>query len=152
MNKELIIFSAQYLPFIIAAIAICFLFTLASEKRKEIIKFFLFSAVIALLFEKVLNYFIYTPRPFVSEGVTPLFSHAANNGFPSEHTLFAMVIATVVFVYSKKLGLLLMLLALLVGITRVLAKVHHPVDIAGSIAIAVVSVFLVLISRRWARN
>lgn len=51
-----------------------------------------------------------------------------------------MVIASVVFVYSRKLGVVLGILALTVGLARVAAYVHHPIDILGGILIAVVSV------------
>lgn len=44
----------------------------------------------------------------------------------------------------------LLLIALLVGIARVAAHIHHPIDIVGSFVIAALSVALVqLASRLW---
>jgi undecaprenyl-diphosphatase len=60
----------------------------------------------------------------------------ADNGFPSDHTLLATAIAFAIFHFNKKLGLFLFLLAVLVGVARILAGVHHAADIAGSLIIA----------------
>jgi len=97
---------------------------------------------LALAVAKVLNLFIKNPRPFVVEHMKPLIDHAADNGFPSDHTLLTMTIAAIVFVYHRKLGIALAFCALVVGWARVMAKVHHPIDIVGSIIIAIVAVFL----------
>ncbi len=142
MFELAIIFSAQYLIFIIAFIVAIFVLKLEILQRKSLIKLLIVSSVIGLLLDKILNYFILSPRPFVVKGTAPSFAHLANNGFPSEHTLAAILIAAVVFVYNRKLGGILGMLGFLVGIARVLADVHNPVDILGGFAVAVVAVFL----------
>jgi membrane-associated phospholipid phosphatase len=48
-----------------------------------------------------------------------------------------MVAAAIIFVYSRKLGVLLVILGILISVSRVMAKVHYPIDIVGSIAIAI---------------
>ena len=40
----------------------------------------------------------FNPRPFMVSGVEPLISHAADNGFPSDHTLLLASIASLVFI------------------------------------------------------
>lgn len=51
-----------------------------------------------------------------------------------------MVIALVIFLLNKRIGILLIALALLVGLGRMLALVHNPIDIIGSVFIAVFAV------------
>ena len=85
---------------------------------------------------KIISHFYFDPRPFVVGNFTPLIPHAADNGFPSDHTLLGAAIAFAIFRFNKKLGLLLLFFAILVGFSRVLAGVHHASDIAGSIVIA----------------
>ena len=87
----------------------------------------------------------YDPRPFVTGHIAPLFPHPAANGFPSDHTLLAMVLAMCVLFYSRKWGVALVALAAAIGAARVAAHVHHWVDILGAMALAVIAVF---ISRR----
>lgn len=73
--------------------------------------------------------------------IAPLFPHSIDNGFPSEHVLLAIVVAGVVFAYNRKLGVILAILGLVVGSARVIANVHHPIDIIGGAAIALISIF-----------
>lgn len=144
MIKTLIIFAAQYLPFVLFATALWFILRLELSKRKPALVLLILATTFAFIIDKILNQLISSPRPFVVEGVSPLFSHAADNSFPSEHVLFAMVIAGVIFVYNRTLGVILGILALVIGLARIAAYVHHPIDVLGGIAIATVSVFSAL--------
>lgn len=136
-----IIFFAQYLPFALVGIALWFMLRFEILKRKSALALLVLASAFAFVIDKILNQLISSPRPFVVEGINPLFSHAVDNGFPSEHVLFAMVIAGVIFVYNRKLGIILGILAIMIGIARIVAYVHHPIDVLGGIAIALVSVF-----------
>ena len=142
MFNQLVSFSVQYLYVVIAVIAVVFLVSKSYTKKRSILPLALLSSGIAFVLDKVLNVIIYNPRPFVVENISPLVPHMADNGFPSEHTLFAMLIAGIIFVLHKKMGILLGTLALIVGIGSVLAKVHHPIDVLGSVLIAFVSVLV----------
>src|SRR3989344_106340 len=142
MFNQLVSFSVQYLYVVIAVIAVVFLVSKSYTRKRSILPLALLSSGIAFVLDKVLNVIIYNPRPFVVENISPLVPHMADNGFPSEHTLFAMLIAGIIFVLHKKMGILLGTLALIVGIGSVLAKVHHPIDVLGSVLIAFVSVLV----------
>ncbi|MDB5161263.1 MAG: YwoA, partial [Candidatus Saccharibacteria bacterium] len=74
----------------------------------------------------------------------PMFNPPDYNGFPSDHTLFAAVVAFGVLRFSKKLGIGLLIVTLLVGWGRVAAHVHHLVDIVGAIVAAALAYFIVL--------
>ena len=141
MTDTLLIFSAQYLPFLIVIVAILFMAKLEILLWRSAVALLFSASVIAFVTDKILNLIVFSPRPFVIKDVVPLFPHLADNGFPSEHVLFAMVIASVVFVYNRKLGVALGILALIVGLARVAANVHHPIDVIGGIVIAVTSTF-----------
>ena len=51
--------------------------------------------------------------------------------FPSGHASFFMALACAIFISHKKAGYLFMFFALLIGIARIIAGVHFPVDILG---------------------
>lgn len=85
--------------------------------------------------------FIYQPeslRPFEQLGVDAGASFMNNPGFPSDHVLFCMVIVLAVWFETKyrKLAIALFALTLLVGIGRVIALVHTPLDVIGGVVIA----------------
>jgi len=134
--NELIIFGAQELYAVIIAVAILYFFRQPKELRWKIA----LSAVIALpltyLLAKLGSMLYYNPRPFVVGDFMPLIPHSDDNGFPSDHMLISSAIAAVVFFFHRKLGLTLLFIAFLVGVSRAFAGIHHPIDIIGSLAFA----------------
>jgi undecaprenyl-diphosphatase len=141
----LIIIGAKYLIIVVGLVAA--IATLLSERAiiKKIVPLVVLSFAVAFLSAWIVGLFYYDSRPFVVEHIEPLISHKPDNGFPSDHTLFAMVAAATIFVYHRKLGVLLGVLAILVGVSRVMAKVHYPIDIVGSVAIAIAATFICFI-------
>ncbi len=127
---------AKYVLFLSAALGGGY-FLLQSRDRKR--KMFIFSCItlpligiVAFAGSQLYN----NPRPFVVDTFTPLVSHIPDNGFPSGHTLVASAVAAVVFVFNRRLGVALWVIAILIGASRVYVGVHHPIDVIGSILIA----------------
>lgn len=83
-----------------------------------------------------------TLRPFELLGVEPGAAYLNNPGFPSDHALFTMAITLAVWFATrdKVLAGVCLALTLLVGIGRVLALVHTPLDVIGGLGIACVGV------------
>lgn len=136
----LIIPAAKYLFILSIAIFLLYILYLWRIKRAvfiSIIKFSVISLPLTLLLAKIFSHFISDPRPFVVEHVKPLIPHIADNGFPSDHMLLTMALASAVYVYNRKLAIVLVIIAIFVGTARVLAKVHHVEDIIGSAIIAI---------------
>lgn len=140
----IIIFAANYLYWIIITSALIACLLAKKTIRVSILRLTILAVPLAFLIGKIFNHTYYNSRPFVIEHIQPLIPHTADNGFPSDHTLLTMTIAGIIFIYHKRLGGLLAILALVVGIARILAKVHHPIDILGAIAIAMLTIYLSL--------
>lgn len=132
----LIKIAGEYLIIAVGLIGVAAALLSKGKVRTGIIKLAILSFPIAFLAAWVAGHLYYDTRPFVVENVQPIIHHQPDNGFPSDHTLYAMVTAAVVFAYHRKIGLFLGILGIIIGVARVAAKVHHPVDIIGSIAIA----------------
>jgi undecaprenyl-diphosphatase len=76
------------------------------------------------------------PRPFVVHpALRPLFRHAADNGFPSDHTALATGVVLVVARHRRRVGLGLLVLAVAIGVARVAAHVHHVEDVVAGLVI-----------------
>ncbi len=136
----LIIFTAKYLFLVSGLIYVLFTFSLFKTNKNKFKSFILLSVIsfpLIYLVAKLLGMIISDPRPFLITHTKPLIDSAIDNGFPSDHTLLTMALASIVFLYNRKLGIFLTVLALLVGIARVFAGVHHWLDIFGSICIAI---------------
>lgn len=143
MLTSLYIFGAKYLIWGIMLIAGIYFLRQNRSQQKQLVVFAALSLPLTFVAARLMSLVYYNPRPFVQIGIVPLIAHAADNGFPSDHTLLGAAVALVVFRFHKKLGLVLGVLTLAVGLSRVAAGVHHVVDIAGSIAIASVVAWLV---------
>lgn len=136
MKDIVIIFGAEYLFLFIVAAAGVYFWRQDAERRKRIFLLACISLPLTYIAAKIGSFLYYDPRPFVTGNFMPLIPHAPDNGFPSDHTLISAAIASVILFSQKKLGLVLLLIAFLVGTSRVLAGVHSWIDIFGSIVIA----------------
>ncbi|MGC1418514.1 MAG: phosphatase PAP2 family protein [Acidimicrobiales bacterium] len=95
----------------------------------------------------------YDTRPFVTHHLVPLIPHAADNGFPSDHALLTAFLGFTMLLYSRALGAVLLVIAVLVGAARVAAHIHNPQDIVASFVIAALSVVITgTIFRLWSRR
>jgi len=139
--NSLIIFCAQYLLLVVAVGWVVTGVKQPKERRLHYVAATAIACVVAVVVSRIASKLYYDPRPFVTQHIKPLIAHAADNGFPSDHALFTMTISAVVYLYSKQVALVMLLATLLVGIARVLAHVHSPVDIIAAWLIGVLAAF-----------
>lgn len=135
----LVIFIAQYFYLFVLAFAALFFFLQPRHIQKSMVICGVIVAPLAFVISRIASRLYYDPRPFVVGHFVPLFAHAADNGFPSDHVLLTGAIAMIIFFYNKKWSVPFWALAVLIGWARVASGVHHTVDIAGSIVIVLVS-------------
>jgi undecaprenyl-diphosphatase len=80
------------------------------------------------------------PRPFVQDpSVVPLFPHPADNGFPSDHAAAGGLLTALVLRYRRVLGGVVGVGAVLIGVARVAAHVHHAQDVVAGLALGVLA-------------
>ena len=90
-----------------------------------------FSGGLVIIIDQLLKFLIQSPRPFLAlTDVLPLFSETGY-AFPSGHAAFFSALALALFFISQKIGYAFMFFALLIGLSRIIAGVHFPVDILG---------------------
>ena len=131
----MVIFLAKYLIFIVALVAFGAWLQTNAKARLQLGLSILLAVFTAIILTKLASIFYFHHRPFIVNGTIPLVTHGDDNGFPSDHVLVAATLASVVYFYWRKLGMILMVLALLVGLGRVWAGVHWPIDILGGLII-----------------
>ncbi len=87
----------------------------------------------------VLRKWLDLPRPYDAPGFEPLVPRTDGTrglACPSRHAASAFVIAFAAWYVRAAFGLPLLVLALLIAASRVLAGVHHPRDVAAGAALA----------------
>lgn len=139
----LIIFLAAYLsPFLILA-ALIFSFRRPTFKSKfSVISLLLLSVLIAAILVIVFRLAIDSPRPFTVFGFKPLISQSPTPSFPSAHTTIFVSLASAIWFIDHKTGYRFLLGAFLIGVARIVAGVHWPVDIVGGLLFGFVSALL----------
>lgn len=136
----LIIFGAKYLFLAIPLITVIQFFRLPPPERRSWLVVAVISLPLTFLLLEIAKHVWYNPRPFVVAQHAPLVAHAPDNGFPSDHTILCAALSFLWLPQKKRTALVCFLITILVGLARVLAEVHHVIDIVGSILIAVIGI------------
>lgn len=99
------------------------------QKVKELIIVF-GSTLIAWIFVIIVKKLFINPRPFILyPDIQTLFLYGSDDSFPSGHSAFYGALAISIFAYHKKMGVLFAFGAVLIGLARIIAGVHFPLDI-----------------------
>ena len=126
-----IIFCAKYLFILVVIGVVVAWLRYPNEGKWRFLVSAIIAGVVAVVLAHIAGKLYYDPRPFITEHVKPLIRHAPDNGFPSDHALFTMTLTAITFFYNRRLAAGMLLLTVIVGVARVLARVHSPIDIAG---------------------
>lgn len=151
-----VIFLASILPYILILIAIIFLFLHLSKgekmfsgwqrlklKVREISIVFLasfFSWLVAAIIKSI----ALAPRPqILLENINVLVKYTGYDSIPSGHATFFAALATIIFLYHRKVGIYFGIGALLIGLSRIIAGIHFPIDILAGYILGMGISFLI---------
>jgi undecaprenyl-diphosphatase len=139
---SLIVFFAATLPWIVVGTTLVYLLFI----KKNLNRFFMifFCVGVATFVAEVFKWVVFrAPRPFVAlSDVTQLIQISPFDSFPSTHATIFSALATVVFIYNRKKGIALYIVAGLIGTARVAAGVHFPGDILTGFVLGIVITFI----------
>ena len=128
----------KILPLFITLIYIASTLFLIVNKNRNIL---LFLAVPAsnFIFISVLRKIINTPRPYDIFDYDPIIKHSSGKSFPSRHTSSAFIIAFSYFYLGHIYwGLFMSIIAILIGLSRVICGVHFPKDVISAVLISII--------------
>ena len=126
-----------------------------SLERRLVLLSSIASGIIAWqVLDRMLKYLHFQQRPIHSLPVQELLFERPENSFPSDHAAFLAGIACFfLLVRRTKPGIVLAVLALLVGLSRIALAVHYPTDIlvgfiSGAVSAWVIYLFHTPISKK----
>ena len=144
-----IFFIADTLPYLVIIGAIVFLlfhheifksanpFFVLIKKWKEILISF-FSGFLAWCLATIIKIIIQVPRPYLTlPDIKPLISKT-DFSFPSGHATFFMALGVAIYLSHKKAGYVFIILAILIGLSRIVAGVHFPSDILAVFCLGII--------------
>ncbi len=107
--------------------------------KKEQVLHALFAFALSWVIAEIIKTLFPTMRPFQIDGRLPLtLTFSSDGAFPSGHTAAAFGLAVTIWLHDKKIGILFLIGAITVGVARVLANVHYPIDILGGALVGIV--------------
>jgi membrane-associated phospholipid phosphatase len=138
----------------------CVIMILFIRKRPDLIWSGILAAFLGTIIVNILKFYFDIPRPPATIDKNLIFiigPSLKRHSFPSGHTVTIFTLAGVLMFYFKyllsKAGLVI--LALLVGISRIAVGVHWPVDVLAGAALGMVCATLgvfIITKLRWNRN
>lgn len=153
VTRDLAIFCANFVVYVLGVAWLLIVVTRFRTLSLAIIVRVLLLALLSYLLSIVLGAVISDPRPYVVAHQQPIVPIAHDNGFPSDHTLLAMVLTTSMWWLRRRFVPYFAVGTLLVMLGRLGIGAHHTLDVLGSVAI-VVGVALVVgmlpLPRAWA--
>jgi undecaprenyl-diphosphatase len=144
LDKIMIIFS-KYVPYAFMVIlALVFIIGITNNNldyRKTAVSTFVITVINLILVFLIGNiYYVY--RPFVHNKVNLLFPHVEDASFPSDHATGTMSIALGLSKYNKLLSIILTILSVVVGFSRVYVGHHYPLDVIGAYALVIITAYI----------
>lgn len=131
MNSLVITFLASFLIWFLF-VGLVVLWVIDGKIKKEQVIHAVFAIFMTWIISEIIKTFFPTIRPFFLNGEVPLTLTVPNDGaFPSFHTMSAFALSVTIFMHDRRVGWFFLIGALLVGIGRVMANVHYPIDIVG---------------------
>jgi len=109
------------------------------------------SAGLALLLNQAIGHFWDRPRPYAAHPHSLVLFTAPSHdpSFPSDHAAAAFAIAVSVWFFSRRLGLVFLLFAAAIAVSRVLLGMHYPTDVlAGALTGTLAAVAVCTVGRR----
>lgn len=134
-------------PVVLALLVLATLLFAKKHSGREIAVRAIICTIVATFVAMVILYgfnnLFFRPRPFSTQAVHLLFYHNTDSAFPSNAATLAFTFAFGVFVYRRRLGAVMLVLASVMSLARVAAGVHYPLDIVGGILLALGSVLAI---------
>jgi undecaprenyl-diphosphatase len=141
--NPLVIFFAEYMEFLLILIVLGFWFS-RKQQNKVMVICAGGSFILAEIIGKLAGALHYHEQPFAElANVSKLIEKTVDNSFPSDHTILFFTFCLTFWLFKRGWGFLWVLLAALVGLSRIWVGVHYPVDVMVGALISVLSAAVV---------
>lgn len=129
-------FIAEYLV-IFLELSILFIWFSRNKENRKMIICATITFICSIILGKILGLFYSNYQPFVElSDVNLLIEKEVDNSFPSDHTILFFSYCFSFWLFKRGIWILSLLVATLVGISRIWVGVHYPFDVLTSIIIS----------------
>lgn len=133
------IFIAEYMVYFLAIVTLMLWFN-NKKKNRMMVLCAMVSFIFAEIGGKVAGLLHSNYQPFEELlNVNQLIEKAVDNSFPSDHTILFFAICVSFYLFKRGAWLIWIIIAFIVGISRIWVGVHYPLDVLVGAFIAAVS-------------
>ncbi len=141
-----VLVNEYFLTTMMSLILVIFWFEGQDRDQRERNQRAILRAIVALFIAnivlKLCNLIYFRPRPFDSHEVTLLFYRPTDSSFPSNAAVVGFSVAAAIWLYNRRLGALLLVLATLFGLSRIYCGVHYPTDVIAGALLGALSAYV----------
>lgn len=144
---QLVIYFSKFGPILFVAVFIGLWFKQTGNQyeNRKLVLFALMIAAITILFNKVIELSFFRERPFVHYDVNLLSDKSHDDpSFPSNHAGGAFALAIAMFWKHRKAGIIFLVFALFMALSRLYIGVHFPLDVTVGALIALIVALIVI--------
>ena len=144
-GDQVIYFLAEYAGWIIiGGLLAWWLVKKRSALRHRLSHVFL-AALLAWVVAMLMKHVSHSDRPFVElQNVDQLVFNVKTYAFPSGHAAFFSALGSAVYLINRKIGLVILISAAVIGLARVAAGIHWPIDVVVGFLVGMIVAIAVL--------
>lgn len=137
------IFCADYLGYILLFVLAILLLINLKKYWKMVAESLIAAVFTRFVLAEIIRRIWFRSRPFVSQNFIPLIIQSPTEAsFPSGHATFYFALATIVYFYNKKLGILFFVASFFIAVARVFVGVHWPSDILAGAFLGILTGYI----------
>ncbi len=135
--ENVIIIAGKILTFFTAVSYVLVLVLFFNENMTRFIEAILVPGV-SFVLVSVFRYIYNAPRPYEVTGIPPMTGKKTKGkSMPSRHTFSIFIIAMTVFYYDYRIGICMLIAGVVLGIIRVIERVHFVRDVIVGAALGI---------------
>lgn len=142
----------EYFVPVLLSLALLFFWVIPPKRNKEVVLLSAISVGIVDLLIKIVNLSFFRARPFVHHAVTLLYYKPTDSSFPANSAAVAFAIAYSVWLYNRRVGNVLLVIAALYALSRVAVGVHYPSDVLAGAILGIGVSSVVYLFRPWLKR
>lgn len=144
----------KYAAVLLGVLVIAAWIVLPSDRRtapRRLAVIAIVAALLALGASQVIGHTWFRERPYVAHAARLLVPPSADPSFPSDHATgaFALAVPFVLDRRVRRFGALLVLTAVMLGLSRVIVGTHYPSDVLGGALLGSAAAVIVVGAASW---
>lgn len=141
--NPVMVFIAEYLLFFLVVGALGYWLT-RNQSNKVMVLCGLLTVLFAEIIARIAGMIHSNHQPFAElANVNQLIEKTVDNSFPSDHTILFFSLCVTYWLFKRGWGFLMIIVAIIVGISRIWVGVHYPADVFVGSIISILSAVMV---------